>query len=91
MSARDPDLPVAEGAAGDLWCVAYPSSDGGVDVYAYRYQRRGEAVVTTACLYAGHVRRGRWACEIGDPHPRALRAVREWAARVCGEREEDHG
>ena len=84
--------PLAEGAMGDLWLVAYATTDGAVDVLAYRYRRTPAQVLPKgapiaagialgACAWSGRLRGDMWLSTVGEPNERLLKSTATWLAR----------
>ena len=84
--------PLAEGAMGDLWLVAYATADGAVDVLAYRYRRTPAQVLPKgapiaagialgACAWSGRLRGDTWLSTVGEPNERLSKGAAAWLAR----------
>lgn len=81
--------PIAEGAAGDQFFVAYRERCGGVSVNAYAFKKtpeqktKGGATIAAGlalgeCLWSGCLRDGKWSGIIGRPGTKALSIAEAW-------------
>lgn len=73
--------PIAEGAHGGWWLVAYAAAGGAVDVIAFRRNAHGGLGVTA---WAGRLRGAKWLSVIGEPSRGSLDAAAAWVRKECG-------